>query len=317
MNKKTLFYNLLKIGVSFFFLYIIFKKIDLYEIGKTVKNSNLPLLLFSYFLIFILNFLLAFRFKLILEIYFKKKINTFFVFNLTMIGLFFNNFLPSGAGGDIAKVFYLIKDESKKFLLGISVIIDRYIGALTVMSMGTISVLFFHRFDNRIYFLIIFFFFFLIFFFFFLSHRKLASFSYNLIKRILPGFINEKLLNLYNGFNFYFTEDKKKLVNSIFLSFLLQIFSIFSQYIICFSVTGKFLNIGLFFILIPLIWASTLIPSIGGLGIREFSYIYLFTPYIGEKNASALSLLILFSIFLNSIIGGIIFVFFKGKKFNS
>jgi len=311
--KKKIIFSSIKILISLLFLYLIIKKINLRETVEIVKNAYLPFLIFAYILILIDNYFLALRFKYILQIYFKKKLSNFFIFKLTMIGLFFNNFLPTSAGGDIVKIFYIVKDEKEKFLSGISVLIDRYIGSLTVMIMGAVSI-FFYRVDYKIHNLILFSLFFLIFFLFFFSIRRMAQFFYCPFKKLLPQFLNEKISNLYNSIHFYFTENKKFFYLAMFISFLLQIISIFSQYLLAISIVWKKLKILPFFVYIPLIWVSTLIPSIGGLGIREFSYIFLFSDFIGRENAFILSILVLLSVILNGIIGGIIFLTFKKSK---
>lgn len=312
MKKNNLF-TLIRIFVSLFFIFLIIRKTDFKLIYGIIKNADLFLLFPSFILIFLINLPLALRFKYILEIYFKKNLPFPLIFKLTMIGIFFNNFLPTSAGGDIVKIFYVVKDEKNKFLSGISVLIDRYIGALTVMTMGLISI-FFYKSDDKINYLIIGLFLLLLFSFYFFSYRKFASFFYSPFKKIFPEFINEKILQLYNSINFYFTERRKNFYIAILISFLLQILTIFSQYLIGISIVKKNLSILPFFIYIPLIWTSTLIPSIGGLGVREFSYIFLFSNFIGKENSYALSILVLLSIILNGIVGGIIFLTFKGEK---
>lgn len=311
--KKNIIFSSIKVLISLLFIYLILKKIDLKEVIKIIKNADLFFLIFAYILILINNYLLALRFKCIVEIYFKKNLSSFFIFKLTMIGLFFNNFLPTSAGGDIVKVFYVIKNEEKKFLSGISVLIDRYIGALTVMTMGAIS-LFFYRKDHKIENLILIFLFLLIFSFLFFSIRKIAQFFYSPFKKFLPEILNKKLLNLYESIHFYFSENKKLFYIAIFISFFLQIISIFSQYLLAISILKRKLEIMPFFVYIPLIWVSTLLPSIGGLGIREYSCIFLFSDLIGNNNAYALSILVLSGVILNGIIGGIIFLTFKIKN---
>ncbi|MFN4226850.1 MAG: lysylphosphatidylglycerol synthase transmembrane domain-containing protein [Candidatus Ratteibacteria bacterium] len=312
--KKNIFFTFIRIFISVFFIYIILKNFNFKETFQIIKSANFFLLSFAYLLIFFINFLLALRFKYILEIYFKKKLSIFLIWKITMIGLFFNNFLPTSAGGDIVKIFYVVKDQQKKFLSGISILIDRYIGALSIMTMGTISILFYKVNEKKVCYSIFAFFFFLIFFFCFFSKREIASFLYSKIKKVVPKFLDIKLLNLYNAINFYFTENRQNLKIAILLSFILQILSIFSQYIIGLSIVKDNLNILFFFIFIPLIWTSTLIPSLGGLGIREYTYIFLFSDFIGKQNAYALSVLVLISVVLNSLIGGFIFLIFNMKQ---
>ncbi|HOM27250.1 MAG TPA: lysylphosphatidylglycerol synthase transmembrane domain-containing protein, partial [bacterium] len=138
--KKNVIFTIVRILISVFFIYLILQKVNFKKISEIIKNANYLPLIFAFITIFSINFLLALRFKYILEIYFKKKLSYFLIWKLTMIGLFFNNFLPTSAGGDIVKIFYIVKEQEKKFLSGISVLIDRYIGALSIMIMGTISV---------------------------------------------------------------------------------------------------------------------------------------------------------------------------------
>ena len=60
-----------------------------------------------------------------------------------------------------------------------------------------------------------------------------------------------------------------------------------------------------------------MIPSLGGLGVREFSYLYFFAAYIGRENAIALSLINLSLIMIQSLTGGIVFLLhrnFQGRK---
>ncbi|MCM8806701.1 MAG: flippase-like domain-containing protein [Candidatus Omnitrophica bacterium] len=312
--RKNILFTFLKFFVSFLFIYLILRKINFDEVGQVLKNVDLFSLSITFLFIFFINIPLALRFKYILEIYFKETLSLLLIWKLTMIGLFFNNFLPTSAGGDIVKIFYIVKDEKEKLLSGISILIDRYIGALTVMTMGTISVLFYYY--EKISILILILMFLLIFFFYFFSKREIAFFFYKFLKKIFPPIINEKLLVFYNSINFYFVENKRKLYLAILISFITQILSIFSQYFLVYSILKKKISFYPFFIFIPLIWTSTLIPSIGGLGIREFSYIYLFSNFIGKDNAYALSLLVLLSIIFNSIIGGVIFLTFRVKKFH-
>jgi hypothetical protein len=57
----------------------------------------------------------------------------------------------------------------------------------------------------------------------------------------------------------------------------------------------------------PLISMISLLPSINGLGVREGSTVLFFGPLIGKENAFVVSILWLFTLFLTSIAGGIIY----------
>jgi len=101
------------------------------------------------------------------------------------------------------------------------------------------------------------------------------------------------------------------------ISFVLQSISIFTQYLMGLSLFHNSFfspNLKIFFIYVPIIWVATLIPSLGGLGIREFSYVFFFTPYFGKDKSFALSILVLFSVIIQSFIGAIIFFTLNTSK---
>lgn len=56
---------------------------------------------------------------------------------LLLIGLFFNFFIPGGTGGDVVKVFYLIKEApGRKTAAVLSVLIDRIVGLFSLIIMA-------------------------------------------------------------------------------------------------------------------------------------------------------------------------------------
>ncbi|MEW6455123.1 MAG: lysylphosphatidylglycerol synthase domain-containing protein, partial [Acidobacteriota bacterium] len=100
----------------------------------------------------------------------------------------------------------------------------------------------------------------------------------------------------------------------IILSFLLQINVIFYYFLISKSLYIDIPFI-LFFILIPVILTITMLPiSIYGIGVREGSFVLLFSKFgIPPEVAFSLSVLAyLISVLFNSI-GGIFFILQKEK----
>jgi glycosyltransferase 2 family protein len=68
------------------------------------------------------------------------------VWQLLMVGLFFNLFLPGGTGGDIIKIFYLLREvPDKKSTALLSVVVDRMIGLLGLVVIAVVICCF--RFD--------------------------------------------------------------------------------------------------------------------------------------------------------------------------
>jgi len=65
---------------------------------------------------------------------------------LVMIGILFNQFMPGGVGGDVVKIFYLLKETpGKRSQTLLAVLMDRLIGMLSIMTIA--AVLIWLRFD--------------------------------------------------------------------------------------------------------------------------------------------------------------------------
>ena len=70
------------------------------------------------------------------------------------------------------------------------------------------------------------------------------------------------------------------------------------------------MSLKIILLFMPLVSVVSMLPSINGLGIREGAIYFLFSPYVGQENAFALSLLWLFMLFLISLIGAITYIIF-------
>jgi len=312
----------LKILVSIFFLFLLLRKTDFRSSMEALKNCHLPLAAAAVTLTVMLASGLALRlFILVRKQAIPGNITYPSLLKLTMVGIFFNNFLPTGAGGDIAKVFFLVKGEEKKLLVGSSVLVDRFLGAFSIMAMGTLSSWITPGIPLRHKMIISVIMLFLLFVLFFFANKKPAFIFYSGAKKLMPEKATMKLRMIYNVFASYFSAGKA-LAYALGTSFIVQSLSIFANYLIGLSLAGgqaEGVPLSIFFTYVPLIWASTLIPSLGGLGIREFTYMYFFSAHMGEEKAVALSILILSAIIIQSIIGGIILLFLKipGRKASS
>ncbi|HNS33091.1 MAG TPA: lysylphosphatidylglycerol synthase transmembrane domain-containing protein [bacterium] len=310
--KKANLQILIKILVSFFFLFLLLRKIDINSSIEALRKCELPLAITAIAILVSTSLALALRLFILLRSQSESdKINYPNILKLTMVGLFFNNFLPTGAGGDIAKAFFLVKGEEKKLLIGSSVLIDRFLGALTVISMGAVSSWMIPGIPSRYRIFLSAALVFLFGIIFFFTNRKAAGILYSGSKKLLPGNFREKLKTFYFTFSSYFSA-KKAISAALGVSLLTQIVSIIANCLLSLSLPGN-TGAGLwsFFTYIPLIWTATLIPSLGGLGVREFTYVYFFSPYMGEGNSAALSILVLLGIVIQSVIGGILLLFLK------
>jgi hypothetical protein len=63
------------------------------------------------------------------------------VFALVMIGLFFNFLIPGGTGGDVVKVFYLLKETpGQRATALLSVVVDRIIGLIAMILLASLLI---------------------------------------------------------------------------------------------------------------------------------------------------------------------------------
>lgn len=291
--------------ISAVFLFLLFSRIDAGSSMEALKNSRLPFAVPALAILVMLLFPLALRLFLLLKINSTGGLKYLNILKLTAVGIFFNNFLPTGAGGDIAKAFFLVRGEEKKLLIGSSVLVDRFLGALTVISMGAFSAWINAGIPAKHRFLLSALLFLLLSAIFFFTNKKAAFIFYSAFGRFMSPGLKIKLQVVYRTFYAYFSL-KRTILYALGISFLMQIIAIAANYLIGVSLAeGKPVGLSVFFTYIPLIWTATLIPSLGGLGVREFTYMYFFSGRMGEEQAVALSILVLLSIAVQSVIGGI------------
>lgn len=74
------------------------------------------------------------------------KVGSLRLMALVMIGILFNQFMPGGVGGDVVKIYYLLKETpGKRSQALLAVLMDRLIGMLSIMTIA--AVLIWLRFD--------------------------------------------------------------------------------------------------------------------------------------------------------------------------
>lgn len=240
-----------------------------------------------------INFLslgvVTFRIDMILAI---QRIHLSFkrLYYLWVISLFFNLFLPSAVGGDIAKAYYIYKDSGKKMASITSVLMDRFFGLMATISIGFFTFLLAHRHidDPRIGQLlfwvtgVV-----LVAVLFVMSHRFSKPARAFLLKAV-PRRFHERLSKLFEALDLY----RNRRVDFC----LAYVYSLVAQAmfitLVYFLTRSIYLNlpIALFFLFLPLVTVFSMIPSIGGLGVREAATVYLFRGYASLDQAVAISL---------------------------
>jgi len=228
-----------------------------------------------------------------------------------MIGLFFNNLLPTSIGGDIFRTI----DISKK--AGISmgksasiIIIERFSGVIVAAAFAVIALFLGFTTIGKTSYVIpvaIFFIICLILMFIILNPSVLKL--DRLVKRTrFLSKIREKLKEIYHTF-LSFKKFKLHLTGAIICSILLQLGVIYHYYLAARAMdTG--LSFASFIFIVPIITIIAMLPvSIGGAGVRENSLVFLMVALGAVPGRSAVLSLVLFAMLLIlGIIGVIIYI---------
>ncbi|MCX5641839.1 MAG: lysylphosphatidylglycerol synthase transmembrane domain-containing protein [Candidatus Omnitrophica bacterium] len=286
----------------------IFPLVDISGFPEIIRNAGKGFLLLAIILSLVSAVMLAWRWKIVTL---NHNLAFPFLLRLTFIGMFFNNFLPTGAGGDVVKGYYLLKGQERKLDLGISILMDRLVGILSILTMGFIALLFSPHLPKTAVCLLAVIYISALFFLLISAWPGLGRILGKIFFFSAWGKPAKSVRHFYYGVHTYL-QNPAPLLQALCVSFGGQLLIIGSNYLITLSLRAP-VSLSSFFTSIPLIWAFAAIPSLGGLGVRETGYLFFFQGQMGRENAFALALIILSFSLLNSIIGGLIYFLGGGK----
>lgn len=283
--KKTL----IKIFVSTLLLAVIFVKADKKQFVENVLKVN-PFYIPPILGLIALNYLISsIRWRYLLTEN-KDKVSLFYLVRLYFEGSFFNNFMPTSIGGDVYKFLKLKQKLNNATVAFVSTFMERFTGviALVIISSGALIKI--------------------------LGVWGVLIF-WAVIFSIPAGYITlsflstkiNKFQKIYNAIKSYINYPKV-LVIALITSFLVQLCSIATQYLIFVSIGGTFSFFYALFIFPVIILASFFIPSLNGMGVQDALYIQLIAqpnPNISDSLALSASILYHLARLLVSLVGGI------------
>jgi uncharacterized protein (TIRG00374 family) len=206
------------------------------------------------------------------------------------IGHFFSLFLPSAIGGDVVKGYYIYRDSREKVISFTSIFLDRMVGSFGILTFALAALIYYGKSLNLVPLrnaVLITFGAALAAFAFFLSRKVARSFRF-LAFFSPPRKIADWLRHAYHHLNAY--KDHKALLGVIFaVSLAGQAVFITVHYFLARSLKVD-LPYLTFFLVIPVVTALSMAPSINGLGVREAGSVYLFSRFTSTENALALSI---------------------------
>jgi glycosyltransferase 2 family protein len=109
------------------------------QMAEALRNAQYQWVVIGVLSYFLVEIAAAFRWHVLLKVQ-KIELSVPRLSGLFLIGMFYNQFLPGGTGGDIIKSYYLLKETpDKKAGALLAVVFDRFIGLVALVTItGTL-----------------------------------------------------------------------------------------------------------------------------------------------------------------------------------
>lgn len=321
INKRKKVTNIIRIVISLSLIsLLIFRNLDaLKDIINILGELNIFLLALgiSFYTLTIVTSI--FRWDIMLRAQ-NVNISNRYLLQSVFIAFLYSNLFPTNIGGDAYRVYDLYKNKNVTLNKNISAIVmERFMGMLS----GTIYLLIslflgMYNHLNRYMIIGLFILSFVIILIFFILIRPKAFKIDKFFKRFK---LLSKLEPKFNSFHKTFISYKYKvrfLLICFGYSLLIHMVSFISFYFVSLSIKLN-LSFFSFFFIIPVITLVTNIPiSIGGIGVRENTLVFILKKLgVAADKALYFSLIILFIIILNALLGGLVYffknIFYKSK----
>jgi len=297
---------LLRLGLSAVLLAWLFSQVNWKDIITAVRQADPALLCAAFALSLLLQLLVLLRWM-----FFMKALGlsaTFWqVCRYFFIGLFGNLFLPTSIGGDVIKAIGLSRGVGQRPKVVASVVLDRLSGFAGLVIVALIAYVVGTRVVDA-------------------PMVIVPIVILTALSLVIGGMLfNQKFYQFFGGLVSKFPRVQKGILEMhedvslmrgkkrtgfgcILLSCLVQVLGAFLYYVISLAMhlDVSFLH---YLIFSPIVSAVTFLPSIGGLGVREFGWKTLLTRVgVGADAAIGLSLISFFFVIVIGLIGGVVYV---------
>jgi glycosyltransferase 2 family protein len=270
---------------------------DWSQVGESFSHIRLDLWCVAFGLYLITQVASALRWQVLARaLGFQQPLPHFI--RLYFIGMFFNLFLPTSVGGDVARAWYLNARSGRGLTAAVSVFVDRVSGLLLLLALavagslassidlpGWIPACVWGA----------------------AACAALGIVTLPLLSRMLDRF--DRLQRLVEGIR-HFAHRPRLVLETSVLSLLVQGANVIVLWILGIAIAAP-VPLGYYWILVPMISLLTLLPiSLNGMGIREGGMVLFLAP-LGISPAVAMSMAFLwFSIFTAaSVVGAGIYLF--------
>lgn len=225
---------------------------------------------------------------------------------LYFVGLFFSLVLPTGVGGDVVRMYELSQDSKETAAAISSVLVDRFLGLFVLFALALLALTVGYQIVTpQVQILIA-----VVFagclagVALVLQRTWIESWARRLGLDRLLGRI-KILRELYDSLHLY---GPAALLRATAASVVFNLMFILTNYLLGLAV-GIDLSLWYYFLFVPIISAVLMVPSIGGLGVREAAYVILFGQVgVDRDHALALALAYLATMVFAGLIGAIIYI---------
>jgi uncharacterized protein (TIRG00374 family) len=306
VNRKRLL-DLLKIVVSLVLIVVILRSVDLNALWEVVRTANPWYLLAAQAALMIGVVVRAYRWQILVQ---DQEVDASLreLTALYFVGFLFNNLLPSGFGGDAVKMYELSQRSQRGSEAVSSVLVDRFMGLIALQAIGLVAIAFSWRLvPTEIVILTVALFGVSLMAAWVVSYRRLWEFLAEripLFDRLLSIKAVRSLVSSLQGYS------GSALLRSLGVGVVFNVLLIVSNVLIG-TALGADVPLRYYLIFVPLTSLVLILPiSFAGLGVREATYVFLFSQ-VGMVREVALSLSLLVYVLgtvTPGLVGGVIYM---------
>ena len=307
---------ILRLLITAVLLLYVLQKVGLFEpesrarLFSLIASVRIPILLLSLFVSILLNLSSGFKWYLLLRSR-EIEISFFRAWALYMVGIFFSLLLPTSMGGDLIRIHELGRHTGKRAQAAASVFVERFTGMVVLffltlvallmqrelLSVGwiTLSLLIAVFGSCAIIWVII-------------DERPYTLVKTWLHRRLpfLVGILGK--LDKIHAAVLEYRDDRRALFYALVNTFIFYFLAVVNVYVTALAFSSE-IGFTKLLVAVPLIMFIMNLPvSIGGIGLMEFAFIFIF-DISGYSSALALSTALLMRLksFIDAGTGGILY----------
>ncbi len=281
-------------------------------LGQVWYNDRMVYLLLAIGIYLLATIIYTWRWQILVKACGLQVVTWLDLFRFYLIGLFFNNFLPTSIGGDVFRIYHLIEKSGDRTAGFTSVLTERLLGIASTLILTLISLFLLSSQlnDNRLIYIAAGLLVVIITFFILVFNDHFLQMAEQLVKPLKVLRLGERIMKFFEAIRFYYNS-RGIYLKILGISILGQLLVIIMTYILSLAI-GLQIPLDYLFLVVPISFLVTMLPSINGIGFREGAFVVLLGR-IAISNAEAISLSFL-SVLVPMIVsmsGGILFILNK------